>query len=150
MKKIEGSIIIQKQVHIVKKQFLDSTNYGEYQDGFIKKELVSGTEGTKGCVSTLYYKYGNRDMILTETIIDNNLPNSFEAFYHHQHMDNTMKCNFIEIDDTTTKYNFEYDYTRINWFMPKLLSILFPGMYRRQGEKWMQQFKTYVESSQIK
>jgi hypothetical protein len=26
-----------------------------------------------------------------------------------------------------------------------LMAILFPGIYRKQGEKWMKQFKEFVE-----
>lgn len=46
----------------------------------------------EGAVSKMFYKYGKRDMELSETITKNNLPDSFEAFYQDQHMDNTMKC----------------------------------------------------------
>ena len=84
-------------------------------------------------------------MVLTETITSNQLPDSFEATYHHKHMDNTMKCTFKALGDNKTRFEYEYEYTRINWIMPKLLAILFPGMYRKQGEKWMQQFKESVE-----
>ena len=93
----------------------------------------------------MYYSDGKRDMVLTETITDNQLPHSFEAFYHHEHMDNTMKCRFISIDRNTTRYEYEFEYSRINWFLPRLLAILFPGMYRKQGEKWIKQFKDSVE-----
>ena len=88
---------------------------------------------------------GNRDMVLTETITKNNLPDSFEAFYHHQHMDNTMKCKFIPISENTTRYEYEFEYTRVSWVMPKLMALLFPGMFKKQGEKLMRQFKEFVE-----
>jgi hypothetical protein len=39
----------------------------------------------------MYYKQGKRELELTETITANRLPDSFEASYHHIHMDNTMK-----------------------------------------------------------
>lgn len=84
-------------------------------------------------------------MELTETITSNRLPNSFESSYHHKHMDNTMKCNFIALSDNETRYEYEYEYTRINWVMPKLIAILFPGMYRKQGEKWLNNFKVFAE-----
>ena len=84
-------------------------------------------------------------MVLTETIINNRLPDSFESSYYHKHMDNTMKCKFIEIDDQSTRYEYDFNYTRIDWFMPKLMAILFPSVYRKQGEKWMKQFKEFVE-----
>ena len=70
-------------------------------------------------------------MILTETISSNNLPDSFEANYYHEHIDNTMKCKFTELEATKTRYEYEFEYTRISWFMPKLMTILFPGIYKR-------------------
>lgn len=93
----------------------------------------------------MYYDDGKRKMELTETITSNNLPDSFEAFYHHKHMDNTMKCNFTALDENSTRYDYEFEYTRIDWVMPKLMAVLFPGMYRKHGDKWMQQFKEFVE-----
>ena len=143
--KIKGSLIINKPQTEVVEFFADPNYLGEYQDGFQKKELVSGEMGQKGAVSNMYYKYGKREMVLTETITANRLPDSFEAFYHHKHMDNTMKCAFLPLGDKQTRYEYEFEYTRINWIMPKLIAILFPGMYRKQGEKWMRQFKEFVE-----
>ncbi|AXT19306.1 SRPBCC family protein [Flavobacteriaceae bacterium AU392] len=143
--KYKGSVIIHKPREVVTTLFIDPNNNKEYQDGFVKKELISGNLGHNGAKSKMYYSDGKRDMVLTETIIKNDLPGSFEAFYHHKHMDNTMKCTFIEINSQKTEYKYEYEYTRINWFLPKLLAILFPSIYRKQGDKWMQQFKEFVE-----
>ncbi len=143
--KYQGSIEIAKPRNEVVKYFADPSYLGEYQDGFVMKELLKGEQGKEGAVSKMLYKYGNRDMELTETIISNELPDSFESSYHHKHMDNTFKCNFIDLDKQRTRYDYEFEYTRINWVMPKLMAILFPGMYRKQGEKWMRQFKEFVE-----
>ncbi|MDH3648246.1 MAG: SRPBCC family protein [Saprospiraceae bacterium] len=143
--KFKGSIEIDQSREKVVEIFVDADNLKEYQDGFIKKELIEGTAGENGAVSKMYYKYGKRDMILTETITNNNLPNSFEAHYHHKHMDNTWKCTFAQIDENKTRYDYEFEYTRINWVLPKLMAIFFPGIYRKQGEKWMQQFKVFSE-----
>ena len=142
--KHKGMVTIQKPREVVTAMFMNPEYNQEYQDGFVRKELVSGSAGQDGAVSDLYYKYGKRDMILTETIVKNQLPDSFEAFYHHKHMDNTMKCTFVEID-AGTEYHYEYEYTRMDWFMPKLMAILFPSMYKKQGDKWMRQFKEFVE-----
>ena len=144
--KFTGHIDINKPRETVVKYFADPSFAKEYQDGFVKKELESGKQGEDGAVSTIYYQYGKRDMILTETILSNQLPDAFEAHYHHIHMDNTMKCRFLTLDEFNTRYEYEFEYTRINWFFPKLMAILFPGMYRKQGEKWMRQFKESVES----
>ena len=143
--KYKGSIDINKPQPKVAELFADPNYLKEYQDGFQKKELVSGQMGQEGAVSKMYYKYGKRDMELTETITANRLPDSFEATYHHKHMDNTMKCTFVPLGDDKTRYEYEFEYTRINWVMPKLMAILFPGMYKKPAEKWMRQFKEFVE-----
>ncbi len=144
--KFTGSVEIEKPRDVVTQLFANPENLGEYQDGFIKKELISGKEGEDGAVSTMYYKFGKRDMKLTETITENRLPDSFKARYSHEHMDNTMECTFHALSDNKTRYNYEFEYTRISWFLPKLISLLFPGMYRKQGEKWMKQFKEFAEA----
>ncbi len=143
--KYRGSVDINKPREEVVNLFADPINLKEYQDGFVKKELVSGKQGEDGAVSKMYYTYGKRDMVLTETITANRLPDSFESHYHHMHMDNTMKCHFIALNDKQTRYEYEFDYTRINWLMPKLMALIFPGMYRKQVEKWMKQFKEFAE-----
>ena len=142
----KGSVDIAKPRQEVVDYFIDPKHLGEYQDGFVSKTLLKGTATEDGAVSQMMYKYGKRDMELTETIIANRLPDSFEGHYHHIHMDNYMRCKFIELDANHTRYEYEFEYVRINWFMPRLMAILFPGMYRKQGEKWMKQFKAFVES----
>ncbi len=141
----KGELIINAPQEQVAHYFADPAYLGEYQEGFIKKELISGTVGEKGAVSKLYYKFGMNDVELTETITANHLPNSFESHYHHKHMDNTMKCRFVQLEEQKTRYEYEFNYTRIRGFMPKLISILFPGMYRKQGEQWLHNFKAIVE-----
>jgi len=145
MMKYAGSIEINQPIALVTSLFADPNSLKEYQDGFVKKELQSGQAGEKGAVSKMYYQYGKRAMVLTETVVANNLPDSFEAFYHHQHMDNTMKCTFTALGENKTRYDYAYEYTRLNWVMPRLIAILFPSVYRKQGDKWMQQFKDFVE-----
>lgn len=143
--KFKGSVEVNKPRDVVAKYFADPQFLGEYQDGFVSKELVSGEAGQEGAVSTMMYQYGKRDMELTETIITNQLPELFVGHYHHKHMDNYMRCKFVALDENRTRYEYDFEYTRMNWVMPKLMAILFPSMYRKQGEKWMQQFKEFVE-----
>ena len=143
--KFTCSVTIQKPLQEVADYFANPAYLGEYQESFQKKELVSGEMGQEGAISKIFYADGKRKMELTETILKNDLPNEFIGQYHHKHMDNTMKCKFIALDDNHTRYEYEYEYTRIDWVMPRLMSILFPGMYKKPAQKWLRQFKEFVE-----
>ena len=143
--KFSGSIEINQPRELVARLFADPAHFKEWQAGFVKKDHVSGTEGQAGAVSTFYYQQGKRDVVLTETVDRNTLPEAFEATYHHKHMDNTMKCYFTELAPNKTRYDYEFEYTRVAWVMPRLMFMLFPGMFRKQGEKWMRQFKEFAE-----
>jgi len=139
------SIDIDKPRTMVVRYFQNPQYLAEWQDGFDKNELVSWTEGQDGAISKMYYKMGKREMVLTETITANRLPETFETHYHHKFMDNTMKCTFAEVSENQTKFTGEFEYTRISWFLPRLIAILLPSMYKKQGEKWFGNFKEFLE-----
>jgi hypothetical protein len=129
--KFKGSIEIGKSKNEVTEFFADPKYLSYYQDGFISKELVRGEFEKEGAISKINYKHGNHKMVLTENIITNQLPDTFESHYHRKHMDNTMKSKFIALNSNRILYEYEFDYTRVHWFLPKLIAILFPGMYRK-------------------
>ena len=147
--KFTCSIEIDKPREEVVKYFENPKYLGEYQDGFISKELIEGNEGQNGAVSKMLYKMGKGDMELTETIIDNQLPDSFYSKYYHKHMDNTMLCKFEALDDGSTRYISEIDYTAFRGFIPKTMALLFPSMFKKQVNKWLVNFKDFVEQSNI-
>lgn len=143
--KFKGTIDINQPMALVAELFADPQYLHEYQDGFVKKELISGSEGKDGAVSKMYYKTGKREMVLTETITANRLPHSFEASYHHKHMDNTLKCTFTSLGVKQTRYETEGEYTAFRGFLPKMMALLFPKMFERQAQKWMDNFKAFAE-----
>jgi len=142
--KISGYIDINKPQDEVVKYFNNSDYAKEYQDTFLRKVLISGEKGEENTISKIYYKHGKGEMELTETITKNNLPDSFEAFFNHKHMDNTMVCKFEELDKNNTRYHYEYEYIRMT-LIPKIFSKINPGMFSKPAEKWLAQFKEFVE-----
>lgn len=138
-------------VHIYKSQqevanlFADSTHLGEYQEGFQRKEILSGKEWEVGTISNLYYQQGKRKMELKETVLKNDLPNEFLAEYFHTHTENTMKSTFTAISDTETRYDAEIHYTKFKGTVVKIMVFLFPSFFKKQVKKWLDNFKVFVE-----
>lgn len=143
--KFTCTVDIDKPREKVAQLFADPKYLTNYQDGFISKELLEGEAGQNGAISKMLYKQGKGQMELTETIVENNLPENFHAHYHHKHMDNTMHSQFIALSDTQTRYISEIEYTAFRGVLPKLMALLVPGLFKKQVQKWLQNFKVFVE-----
>lgn len=143
--KFTCSVVINKPKEMVANYFANPDFLGEYQDGFIRKENISGKLGEVGSVSKMYYKMGKGEMELTETILENNLPDFFLAEYFHKHTENTMKSTFISVDENSTKYEAEINYTAFKGFMINIMKSLFPSMFKKQVQKWLDNFKIFLE-----
>ncbi len=121
----------------------------EWQDGFKSIEHLSGVPGTEGAKSRIIYS-DQQTIELIETIISSNLPYEKVALYEHIHMTNTQPTRFQKIDDRRTLYISEVEYTKFNGFLIKLMAKLFPGKFKSQSQKWMNQFKQFAENLQPK
>ena len=123
----------------------DENNFREWQDGFVKIEHISGKPETIGSQSRIYLEQGKQKLELLETITSNNLPHEKRAIYEHIHMTNTQITSFKSLGDNKTQYMSQVEYTKFNKIIPKVLSMLFPGMFRKQSQKWLDQFKEFAE-----
>ncbi len=144
--KFNCSVVINRPREIVVRLFSDPENLRSYQEGFISKELISGDEGEKGAVSKMLYRQGKGQMELTETIVRNELPEVFEGWYHHKYMDNTMISRFTELNANQTRYDAEIEYTVFRGVIPKIMAWLFPGVFKKQVQKWLNNFKNFAEN----
>ncbi len=123
-----------------------SDHFDKWQDDFQSATLLNGDRDQVGAQTRLLYKFGKSDMELKETIRENNLPHNFEALYEHKHMDNLMFSSFEDIDGKSTLYSTKVNYIELKGFMIKIMAKLFSGKFKKGPEKWMQQFKVFVES----
>ena len=140
--KFTCTIDINADVETIKASFFNTEEMKHYQDGFKSKTLISGIEGEKGAKSKLVFE----KLELIETIITNNLPETFLALYEHKHTTNTMQVNFTPLSNNTTRYTSIVEYTQLNGFVIKVLAKLFPGMFKKQIDKWLRQFKIHIEN----
>ncbi len=134
--------IINKPLNHAVTLFKDSDALKHTQKGFINIEHISGTKGETGSKSKLVYK----NFELIETIIHNKLPEEFYALYEHKSMTNTMLSKFLPLSDNETKLTVEIEYSKFKGFMINLTAKLFPNIFKKQVDKWLINFKNYVEN----
>ncbi len=121
-------------------------NFKEWQDGFVSYTPLSGSPNKPGAKSKIVLEDRQR-IELVETIISVNLPEEKTAEYFHKHMTNTQTSRFKALDKNNTLYISEVEYTKFNGLLIKLMARLFPGKFEQQSQKWMDQFKAFVEGN---
>jgi uncharacterized membrane protein len=144
--KFKCSVIIDLPIEQVIQLYENPENLVYWQDDFISYEHVSGDPGTPGSKGLLKYKFGKGVMELHETIIVNDFPKEFKGKYEAKTMVNLMTNKFSSIHDNQTKYDSEIEYLEFRGIMPKLMAFFMPGVFKKQVQKWMNQFKAFAES----
>ncbi len=139
------SIDINSPIEKVVNLWQDETYFHKWQDGFQSIEHLSGERNVVGAKSRIIIE-GKQRIELIETILTNNLPTEKIGLYEHIHMTNTQASRFMAIDEKKTRYTSEVEYTKFNGIMIKIMAKLFPGQFKKQSQKWMENFKAFVES----
>lgn len=145
--KYKCSIEINCPIAEVIKLWENEKHFAEWQDGFLSIIHFEGKLGEIGSKAKIVLSQGKRTIELTETIIISNLPTEKKALYEHIHMTNIQSSRFEKMAETKTQYISEVEYTKFNGFLPKLMAKLFPSMFKKQSQKWMNQFKVFAEKS---
>ncbi|GMN08744.1 hypothetical protein MTsPCn9_08000 [Croceitalea sp. MTPC9] len=140
------SIDIKLPIDMVSALWSNEAYFKEWQDGFQFIKHLEGEPNSVGAKSKILLQQGKRKVELLETILVNNLPEEKKALYEHIHMTNTQTTRFKKISENQTQYTSEVEYTKFNSFMPKLMAKLFPGVFKKQSQKWMRQFKAFAET----
>ena len=122
-------------------------NLDKWQDGFKGVEFTSGPPGEVGSKCILKYDMGRTQFDLEETILVNDLPDVFKGRYDMENMTNTMHNRFEEVETGVTRWTADLDYTIHKGFVVKLLSKIWPGMFKRQTQKWLNQFRDFAENT---
>jgi hypothetical protein len=127
--------------------FADPENYKKWQEGFVSIRTVNGTPGTIGSKSIIKYDTGKHKLDLLETITEMNLPDRMSALYEHQHMDNTMTHIFAPLTENKTKYSTITEYTKFRGFVPRMMALLMPDVFKKQTQQWLDKFKAFAENA---
>lgn len=138
-------VVVNKPIQEVVDLWSNSENLKHWQDGLISFNHTEGEEGAVGSKSIFEYQQGKQHVILEETILISDLPNEFKGVYRSKPMSNTMHNHFSVVSENQTEWKTELEYIEMNGLIPTILVKLFPGMMRKQTQKWLDQFKAFAE-----
>lgn len=124
--------------------FDSSKNLKKWQPTLISYKHLSGIPGKVGAKMQLNYKMGKREVEMVETIVKNELPQAFVATYETKSVWNIVNNKFSEASDSTTKWELETEFKCKG--MMKLMTAFMPGLFKKETEKNMNQFKTWAEA----
>ena len=124
--------------------FDDDANLVKWQNGLQSFEPISGTPGQPGAKSRLLFDDGKCKVELTETITERNLPDEFNGTYEWKGGKNSLRNRFIELGPERTRWEStcEYEFSSL---MLKLMGFFAPGMFRKQNQKFLDNFKAFCE-----
>lgn len=125
--------------------FDNPDNLKKWQDGFTSFTPISGEPGTLGAKSKIVFVNGKHTIELKETILTANLPAEKKALYEHIHMANTTSNSFAELPGKKTRFTMTVESVSIKGLLPKIIAAIMPGMFKRQTQKWVDNFKAFVE-----
>lgn len=141
--KYEVEVSINLPLSKVIQLFDNEENLFKWQPELMSFEHVSGEKGEVGATSKLRYKMGKREVDMEETITVKNLPKEFSGTYEAKGVWNEVRNYFEEIDGTT-KWTSVCHF-KFKGFM-KLMAFVMPGAFKKQSQKYLDQFKVFAES----
>lgn len=107
-------------------------------------EHLMGTPGQPGAKAKLHFQMPDRKVLMTETVLSRDLPDSFTVAYEPSGVGyNVVVYRFEELGPFSTLYineqSFEFEGIR------KYFSFLMKGALKKQSLKYMYAFKRFVE-----
>jgi len=145
--KYSNEVIINLPLNRVMELFDSEENLFKWQPELISFEHLSGEKGAVGAKSKLRYKMGKREVEMTETITVKNLPKEFTGTYEAKGVWNEVKNYFEALDAHSTRWYSDCHF-EFSGFM-KLIAFFMPGTFKKQSQKYLDQFKAFAEGESI-
>jgi len=134
---------INKPLDEVITKFKDEGGLKHWMEGLQKTERISGTPHEVGAKSKFHFLHKKKEMIIEETILEQNLPNQIKFGYQSPMGYNEVEMKFEKLTDNSVK-QINNSYFELKGAM-KMMSFLMKGMFKKQSLKYMTAFKNYVE-----
>ncbi len=139
------STIINKPIDVVVELFDNEENMFEWMEGLKSVDHLEGEKGKAGAKSMMKFELGKRKMEIVETILESNLPERMVTTYASKGVNNIIFTKMEAQSDNTTKYIAEQEF-KFKGLM-KLMGWLMPGAFKKQSQKYLEDFKKFAESN---
>jgi len=123
----------------------DPSNYQHWQRGVISYKHLTGLPGKEGSRTRIKFNMNGREIIMIETIMKINAPKKFYATYETKGVFNIRKNHFEKLADNKTRWITDSEF-QFTGFM-KLVGVLKPGIFKKQSQQMMQDFKDFAEKN---
>ena len=141
----ECEIIVEKPLTETWAVLQDQEKLSEWLPGFQKMKHVSGTPGTIGAVSNVYFDNDGQNMIIKETITDIKPNESISMSYESDFMNMDYKLRVTSVDGKT-KIN-SITTTEGNGIISKSIMALMGGSLKKQEETNLSNLKKTIEQN---
>lgn len=142
--KYTSEIIIDLPREDVIKALDNADNMKHWQRGLVGYKMLDGIPGKEGAKMELEYQMGKRNVVMVETIIKNQFPEEFHAFYDAKGVHNEQRNYFHELEGNKTKWVSESAFQFAGFGM-KVIAFLMPKAFKKQSMKYLNDFKDFAE-----
>jgi len=134
---------INKPLEEVVEKFKDPEGVKHWMEGLQKIERISGEPHEVGAKSNFHFLHKNKEMQISETILEQNLPHQIKFAFQSSMGYNEVEMLFERLSDNSVKQT-NNSYFELKGFM-KVIGFLMKGMFKKQSLKYLTAFKNYVE-----
>ena len=143
--KYTEEIIINSPIDQVINAFDNEQNLFKWMEELKSLDLIKGPAGEPGAKSKMVMIISGRNTEMIETVLSKNLPDEYTALYEMPKIQNIISNKFNELQDGKTLYSVETEF-KFEQLILKIISSLFPSIFKKQTQKNLRDFKKFVES----
>lgn len=141
MKEVEIGLPVEKVLELLQ----DPENMQHWQPGLIGYEPLDEKTGEVGSRMKLRFKMGKREIEMIETVLEKNLPEKLVLEYTTDSVYNLNTNLFQQISDSRTTWIQENEF-QFQSIPLKIFGFLMPGMFKKQSQEYLDNFKKFAES----
>lgn len=129
---------------LVVEKFQDPEGVGNWMEGFVRLEHISGERGQVGARTNFFFVMRKKEVAIEETILEQDLPNQIKFAYQSPMAYNEVELHFEELAPDRVEV-ISKNYFKFNGGM-RLFSWAFKSLFVKQSKKHLVGLKNWVES----